>query len=299
MNARQIRRPLPPHPECVWPARALLGEGPVWLPEEKALYWVDIKGELIHRFHPGSGRQDTWSTPAPIGTLVPRRAGGFIAALKTGFHRVNLLLADFEPVCDPEAHLPDNRFNDGKADVAGRIWAGSMDDKETEPSGVLYRLDPDGTCTAMDRGYVVTNGPAFSPDGKTLYHTDTFARTIHAFDLGDDGELANKRPFIHIADDAGYPDGMTVDAEGCLWVAQWGGWRVARFSPQGDPLGDIPMPVAQVTSCAFGGPRMKTLFITTAAVGLDRFARAEQPFAGGLFAVEVDAVGLPPCRYAG
>jgi sugar lactone lactonase YvrE len=286
-------------PVCLWGAGALLGEGPVWLPEQGALYWVDIKAPAAHRLVPATGQKRSWPMPEDIGFLVPRARGGFVAGLRSGLVLTDLDNGAWEPLADPEPERPNNRFNDAKCDSVGRLWAGSMDDGETEPSGALYRIDPDRSWRAMDAGYVVTNGPAFSLDGATLYHTDTLARTIYAFDLAADGALSNKRPHIHIPDDQGYPDGMTVDAEGCLWVAHWGGWRLTRFTPAGRVERCIPLPVAQVTSCAFGDPDLDRLYVTSAAIGLTPRARARQPLAGGLFEIPVGIKGLPPHRFAG
>ncbi len=281
--------------ECIWDADAVLGEGPVWVAREQALYWVDIKGDKIHRLTLVSGTRTTWATSQQPCSLVPAVGGNFIGAFRGGFAIVTLATdaIALQPIADPESDKPGNRFNDGKVDGRGRFWAGTMDDNETDPSGVLYRLDPDLSWTRLDDGYVVTNGPAFSPDGRTLYHTNTFAGLIHAFDLAADGSLSNKRPFVRIPSERGYPDGMTVDAEGCLWVAHWGGWGLGRFDPDGKPCGRIDLPVAQVTSCAFGGPDLSQLFITTAAIGLDRAARRAQPLAGGLFVCEPGVGGLP------
>lgn len=284
---------------CVWQADALLGEGPVWVEETQSLYWVDIKGQRIHRLSLPDGRRTTWEIGQAVGSLAQRREGGFIIAAQDGFQLTDAEFGQRRSLGHPEARLPTNRFNDGKCDAQGRFWAGTMDNHERQPTGSLYRLDADGTCSTMDTGYVVTNGPAFSPDGSTLYHTDTFARTIYAFDLSTDGSLSAKRPHIRIPDDEGYPDGMTVDGLGRLWVAHWGGWRVSCFAPDGQPLGHVRLPVAQVTSCAFGGPDMESLYITSASVGLSADERRLQPLAGGLLAVPVAVTGLAPGRFAG
>ncbi|MDP6690203.1 MAG: SMP-30/gluconolactonase/LRE family protein [Alphaproteobacteria bacterium] len=283
------------HVRCIWDAGASLGEGPVWVAREGALYWVDIKGGRIHRLSPASGWRSSWASAVQPCSLAPAADGTFIGAFRNGFAKVSLGDGEMalHPIADPESDRPGNRFNDGKVDGKGRFWAGTMDDNEQDPSGVLYRLDPDLSWTKHDEGYVVSNGPAFSPDGRTLYHTDTFAGLIHAFDLAEDGSLANKRPFVRIPIDCGYPDGMTVDAEGCLWVAHWGGWGLSRFDPDGQLCGRIDLPVAQVTSCAFGGPDLTQLFITSAAIGLDEGARRAQPLAGGLFICEPGVGGLP------
>ena len=280
---------------CIWDAGATLGEGPVWVAREQALYWVDIKGGQIHRLMPETGARQSWTTAHQPCSLAPAANGDFVGAFRNGFAKVALQdnVLQLEAIADPEQDLPDNRFNDGKVDGQGRFWAGTMDDNERDATGVLYRLDPDLTWSRQDDGYVVTNGPAFSPDGRTLYHTDTFAGLIHAFDLGPDGDITNKRPFVKIPASQGYPDGMTVDGEGHLWVAHWGGWGLGRFDPDGKPCGRIDLPVAQVTSCAFGGEDLSKLFITTAAIGLDQEARRAQPLAGGLFICEPDVGGLP------
>ncbi len=286
-------------PVCVWQASALLGEGPVWLPEEDALYWVDIKAPAAHRFVPAIGGRQSWPMPEEIGFLIPRAGGGFIAGLQSGFAFVDLSSGVIEHFASPEADLSNNRLNDGKCDPLGRLWAGSMDNDQAAPTGVLYRVDADRSWQPMDDGYIVTNGPAFSPDGRTLYHTDSFARTIYAFDLDENGALSGKRTHIRIADDQGYPDGMTVDEDGYLWVAHWGGWCLTRFSPEGTVERTIELPVAQVTSCAFGGSDLDTLYVTTAAIGLDQNDRARQPLAGGLFEISVGIKGLPANRFAG
>ncbi|MBC8158696.1 MAG: SMP-30/gluconolactonase/LRE family protein, partial [Alphaproteobacteria bacterium] len=192
------------------------------------------------------------------------------------------------------------RFNDAKADGQGRLWAGTMDDTESgDNSGVLYRLDADRSWRAMDHGYGVTNGPAFGIDGKTMYHTDSPARTIYAFDVDDAGQISNKRVFIKFTEEDGYPDGMTMDAQGYLWVAHYRGWRVSRFSPDGQLDRAIALPVAQVTSCVFGGPNLDTLYVTTATQTLGEDERQGQPLAGGLFEIAVGIRGLPSAEFAG
>jgi xylono-1,5-lactonase len=284
--------------KCVWPLGATLGEGPVWVAREKALYFVDIKGCTVYRYDPATGSQSSWLMPEPIGACHPASDARFLCAFKSGFAFVSFgdelqIEPLIEPLGGPEADMPGNRFNDAKVDAAGRFWAGSMDDTEAEATGALYRMGSDLAWTVMDAGYVVTNGPAFSVDGRTLYHTDTFKRTIYAFDLAEDGALSNKREHIRIADDQGYPDGMTVDAEGYLWVAHWGGWRLTRFTPDGAVDRVVPVPAAQVTSCCFAGKDLATLYITTAAIGLSDDERAAQPDAGGLFRFQPGCVGRP------
>lgn len=287
--------------ECVWPAGAVLGEGPLWDDTEQAVYWVDIKQPAIHRFRPGDGDCTTWPLTERIGSIARRRdKPGFVAAFTSGFAFLDLETGAVDKIGDPEPDRPGNRFNDGKCDSAGRFWAGSMDDEESEAAGWLYRLDPDLTWTQTDGPYRVTNGPAFSPDGATIYHTDSPGRTVYQLTVGADGSLSDKRVFVHFEDPAwGYPDGMTVDAEGCLWVAHWAGWRITRFTPAGAVDRVIELPVAKVTSCAFGGPDLDTLYITSASIDLDEVERRDQPLAGGLFALQTDVAGLPAARFAG
>ncbi len=285
---------------CVWPAAAVLGEGPLWDEDEEALYWVDIEAPAVRRYAPATGATESWPMPERIGCIARRRdRGGFVAGFKSGLAFLDLSGGRIERIGDPEPDLPDNRFNDGKCDGAGRFWAGTMDDGQSYSTGSLYRVDGDRRWHRMDSGYRVTNGPAFSPDGGTLYHTDSAARTIFAFDAAPDGSISNKRTFIAIPPDAGHPDGMTVDAEGHLWVAHWDGWRLTRFRPDGSIERTIKLPVARVTSCAFGGPALDMLYVTTATTGLDSEARARQPLAGGLFEVAAGIRGLPAPRFAG
>lgn len=286
-------------PVCVWPAAALLGEGAMWDEREGAVYWVDIKAPAVYRYIPSSGEKRSWKMPEMIGCIARRESGGFVAALKSGFAFLDLDSGDVEPIGNPEPALPGNRFNDGNCDALGRFWAGSMDDELQRPTGWLYRLDGRRRWVRTDGGYVCTNGPAFAGDGRTMYHTDTLGRAIYAFDLDAQGLPVRKRPHIRFVESDGYPDGMTVDADGRLWVAHWGGWRVTRFRDDGSVERAIRLPVAQVTRPAFGGPDLSTLFITTASIGLTAEARAQQPLAGGLFACETGVHGLPARRFAG
>jgi sugar lactone lactonase YvrE len=275
-------------PECVWAVGAELGEGPVWSAD--ALWFVDIKGRRIHRYGPPEGLLRTWSAPSPPGFLAPVAGGGWIAGLKLGLYRFDPATGVFDPLSEVEPDRPDNRLNDGCVDRQGRLWFGSMDDNEVSPTGRLYRLDPDASPAPCDDGYVVTNGPAFSPDGRTCYHTDTFGRAIYAFDVDERGRLSGKRLFAEV--DRGYPDGPAVDAEGCLWTGLFGGWGLQRYAPSGRPLERIDFPVANVTKPAFGGPDLRTLYATTAWMGLSAAERAAQPLAGGLFAMEAETPGL-------
>lgn len=278
--------------------KALLGEGPVWAERDQALYWLDIKGRRIFRLGEAGFRE--WPTPLRVGSLAPRAGGGFVAGTDAGFQLVELgEEARFTPLHHPEADLPDNRFNDGKVDREGRFWAGTMDDREEEASGSLYRLEAADRCVVADRGYRVTNGPAFSPAGDVMYHTDSVLRTIYRFPLAADGSLGERSVFAHFTAEDGYPDGMTVDAEGCLWVAFWDGWALRRLSQAGDVLEVVEVPVQRPTSVAFGGPALDRLYVTSATIGLDHDALAVQPFAGGLLMLEPGVTGLAERPFAG
>ena len=284
--------------QCVADVHAVLGEGPVWVERDAALYWLDIKGRKIFRLD-GSGRLDQWPTPFRVGSLVPRSSGGFLAGTDEGIAIADPEAGQFEIVHHPEAHLPDNRFNDGKVDRRGRFWAGSMDDSEKDATGTLYRIEPDFRTARIDEGYKVTNGPAFSPSGEIMYHNDSARKVTYAFDLDAEGDAANRRVFATYGDDEGYPDGMTVDAEGCLWIAFWDGWCVRRYSPDAECVATVELPVARPTSCAFGGPDLDRLYITSASIGLDEAALAAQPQAGGLFMTSPGVRGIPEIPFAG
>ena len=283
---------------CVADVHAVLGEGPLWVAREAALYWVDIKGRKIFRLGQ-RGKLEQWDTPFRVGSLAPRTGGGFIAGTDHGIGTVDLETGRFEIVHHPEAHLPDNRFNDGKVDRHGRFWAGSMDDTEKDAAGALYRIDPDFAATRIDEGYRVTNGPAFSPSGDLMYHNDSGRRVTYAFDLDEAGNATNRHVFATYGEDEGYPDGMTVDAEACLWIAFWDGGCVRRYSPAGECLRTIAVPVTRPTSCAFGGPDLDRLYITSASIGLDAAARAVQPQAGGLFMTSPGVRGVAEIPFAG
>lgn len=275
--------------------QSVLGEGPVYVAEEESVYWVDIKGAAVHWLNLASQVHDSWRMPEPIGWIVPRQNDpGFIAGFKSGFARLFLKPLRIEPIGAPENGMPHNRLNDAAVDRAGCIWAGTMDDREAEATGSLYRLDTGGNWTREDSGYVVSNGPAFSPDHRFLYHTDTAKGLIYRFRRSDEGRLSDKQVFVEFADGWGSPDGMATDAEGGIWVAHWGGGRLSRFLPDGTLDQVIGMPVAQVTSCCFAGAGLERMFVTTASIG-----RENEPHAGCLFEVWPGVSGAPCYRYGG
>jgi sugar lactone lactonase YvrE len=281
-------------PVCIWPLAATLGEGPVWHPAEQALYFVDIKQHKLHRCDADGGNRRTWDMPGETGFALPAASGGFVCGLAGRLVHFAPETGAFTPVTEFEADRPGNRLNDGHVAHDGAVWFGSMDNAEAAASGALYRYGGEtrGGLTKHDDGIVITNGPAFSPDRKTFYHTDTLGKTVYAFDVDDDGQLSGKRVFATIAE-PGWPDGTAIDAAGNVWVAVFRGARVLCYSPAGELLDTIAFPVPNVTKIAFGGPDLKTAFATTATKGLTDEERAAAPLAGGVFAFPVDVPGLP------
>jgi len=279
--------------EHVCSVGAELGEGPVWVERDSALWSVDIKGRSVRRYDPSTGDQDAWQARSNPGFVLPVSGSGFLVGMKSGLHTFDPRTGAFTLLRVVEPNAPENRLNDGTVGPDGCVWFGSMDDLETHPTGSLYRLDAEGRQTALDDGYVITNGPAFSPDASVFYHTDTLKRVVYAFDHARPGKLSGKRVFVRIAPADGYPDGTTVDAEGCVWIALWAGWGVRRYSPQGELLTTVRVNCANVTKIAFGGEDRRTVFATTAWKGLTPAERAAQPLAGDLFRFRVDVPGLP------
>jgi Gluconolactonase len=277
--------------------RDRLGEGISWSGRRNAVFWVDILSCSLQRLDVDSGRIQRWGFGEPIGWAIERAGSdGFIIGLKSGFYECSLDPFDLKLIGNPEPDRPHNRLNDAKVDREGRIWAGSKDDREdgAEPVGALYRLDKDLSWSRQSDGYQITNGPAFSPDGRTLYHVDTIGRTVFAFDLSEEGLLSNKRALVMFDDSMGYPDGLTTDALGGLWVAHWGGGRVSRFLPDGSFDRAIQLPTSLITNCTFAGRNLDRMFVTSASIGNE-----EDPLAGGLFEVDPGVEGLAPTPFAG
>ncbi len=278
---------------CVWDLGAELGEGPVWVERDRALWFTDIKRQKVYRLDPATGERRSWDAPQMIGFVLPARGGGFVAGLEEGLFRFDEAEGGFTRIAEVEAGLPFNRINDGVVDPSGRLWFGTMDTAEKSRSGHFYRFDGREVVRTPIGRITITNGPAVSPDGRILYHVDTLAGTIDACDIDADGMLGAPRPFVRIEPEHGYPDGPTVDSEGCVWIGLYGGWEARRYSPAGELLRRVAFPVANITKLAFGGEGLRTVYATTARQFLQPSDLEQQPMAGHLFAFDADVPGLP------
>ena len=285
--------------ELVLNARASCGEGPIWADDR--LYWVDIPEGAVHVFDPRTGKNASTYTGEMVGTVVPRASGGVAVAAQQGFCGLDLDTGKLTVLNDPEADNPDTRFNDGKCDPAGRFWAGACPIDEESPIGTLYRLDADHTAHAQVRRLQIPNGIVWSLDNTTMYYIDTLTRRVDAFDYDHaTGEAANRRVAFAIPESMGLPDGMSIDANGHLWIGMWGGYGVTHWNPEtGEHLGKVEIPAAQVTACAFGGPDLDDLYITSARRGRTAPELKNEPHAGGLFRAKVGVQGVPACAFAG
>lgn len=277
-------------PACIWELGAKLGEGPFWHAAEAMLYLVDIKGRRLHRCAEDGSARQSWDMPDETGFALPLEGGGLVCGLPGRLVRFDPASGAFSPLLELEADVPGNRLNDGYVDSHGALWFGSMDNAESAPTGALYRLQAGGVPQRKDGGIVITNGPCHSPDGATFYHTDTLGKVVYAYDSAPDGTLSNKRIFAQPAA-PGHPDGSVVDADGCVWVAMFGGARVDRYSPQGEVIASIAFPCPNITKVAFGGADLRTVFATTAWKGMTDQARAAQPLAGGVFSFRIETPG--------
>ena len=291
-----------PEPELVLDARAELGEGPVWHAAAGTLYWVDLFAGIVHHYQPASGLAGRVEVGEFVGCVVPRAGGGLLAATASGIYHLDPVSGARTRVAAIEADRPETHFNDGKVDPAGRFWFGSIAvDRATDTLGHLYSLEPDLTVTRRLSGIDNTNGMDWSPDGRTMYYIDSLTRQVTAFDYdAASGNITNPRPAVTLPADRGVPDGMTVALDGTLWVAHWGGGCVTRWHPtSGALLQTIPVPANLTTSCAFGGPALDQLYVTTARYGQDGPALAAQPHAGGLFRLRTATRGRPAAVFPG
>jgi sugar lactone lactonase YvrE len=262
-----------------------LGEGPVWDAERSALCWVDIVSGHIHTLQTATERLATIDVLQMVGCAALCRDGNYIAGLQQGIAFVNRNTGAISLIATPEAHLPGNRFNDGKCDPAGRLWVGSMALSEETGAGSLYCVDNDLQCQKKIDNVTTSNGMAWTSDHKTFYYIDSPTRTVVGYDYNmETGDIANRRVVIVIPTNEGFPDGMAIDGEDNLWIAHWDGWQVSRWDPRtGKKLLTVELPAARITSCAFGGPALEDLYITSARIHLTEEELKQQPQAGMLF----------------
>ena len=280
-------------PKVVWDLEAQLGEGPVWVERDRALWFVDIKTHQIHRYDPASDERRSWKAPEQVGFVFPAERGGFVAGLQSGLYHFDERTGVFDLIAKVEEDKPDNRLNDGVVDPQGRLWFGTMDNNEKAKSGAFYCFaDGEVGPTGID-GIAITNGPTVSPDGRILYFVDTLKGTIEAADIHDDGSLGERRPFVKIDPKDGHPDGPTIDGEGCVWISLYAGWEARRYSPAGELVDSVRFPVANITKIAFGGSDLRTAYATTARQLLKPEEIAKQPQIGDLFAFNADVRGVP------
>jgi sugar lactone lactonase YvrE len=283
------------------PHRAILGEGPIWRANEPALYWIDLRQPSIHRFDPAHSALENLPTKIGdrIGGMVFARDGRMVIVDRAGLHLLDRETGRRTYLANPEIERPDNCFNDAKCDRLGRLWSGGEETHNEAPEGRLFVFDHKAQARLIDEGFICSNGPAFSLDGKTAYFTDSFAREIWRYEIDPaTGEVGPRRHFATIDPSAGYPDGMTVDSEGCLWNAHWDGWQITCYRPNGKIERVLKVPVPKPTAVAFGGKDMKRLFITTASVGMSEGELSEAPWSGCLLGADLDVAGVPDTDYA-
>jgi sugar lactone lactonase YvrE len=289
-------------PAVVLQHTCLLGEGPVWDAKRKLICWVDIVDGAIHEYSPEQKTHHTIKVHQMIGSIAVCTNGNFIAALRNGFAFIDRAGGEVKMITDPEDHLPNNRFNEGKCDPAGRFWAGTMALSEEAGAGNVYVLQNDLATTKKIDAVTVSNGMAWSADHQIFYYIDTPTFEIVAFDYEKStGHISNRRVIIKVAAEDGYPDGMTIDNEGMLWIAHWDGWQLTRWDPtSGEKLHSIQFPAAKITSCTFGGENLEDLYITSAKVGLTEDELEKQPLAGSLFVIyNCGYKGLPAFEFNG
>ena len=276
-----------------WEVGAQLGEGPVWVERDRALWFTDIKRQQVHRFDPESGEGRSWEAPEQVGFLVPAKSGGFIAGLQSGLHRFDPKKGKFKLLAEVEPSNPSNRLNDATVDPQGRLWFGTMDDSERQKSGAYYCFHRGKLTRTNLTGIAITNGPAISPDGRILYWVDTLGGTVSSCEILGDGLLGPSQLMLRIKPEEGHPDGPAVDSEGGIWISLYSGSEVRRYSPAGELLERVRFPVTNITKIAFGGSDHKTAFATTARHLLSEEQLARQPLAGALFAFPTSVAGIP------
>lgn len=308
MTATGQRRTYPGVPpsmtnvQCALEMRSILGESPMWHATERRLYWLDLQRPALYRFDPARGKNERVEAAlgSYVGGLVFGADGGLIVDKEDGLHAVDRATGRLTPIADPEPDRPGNWFNDAKVDRQGRIWAGTGDRGETAPTGSLYLFERDRSWRVVDSNIICSNGPAFSPDGRTAYFSDSYIQQIVRYAIDPmTGAVGPREPFAEITEAGIFPDGMTVDAEGGLWVAHWDGWRIQRYTPDGRIEREVKLPVPRPTAMAFGGDGYRQLYITSASTGLSDAQLAEAPLSGSLFVCEPGVAGIAEPAYAG
>jgi sugar lactone lactonase YvrE len=287
--------------ECLLEAGAVLGEGACWDSRKLLLYWLDILSCEVHILDPATGVDTVWKTPYHVTLVHPTTSGDLILGTRHGLARMNPATGEFLPLVDPEADIPGNRFNDGKPDPRGRLFAGSIAYDGQPGQANLWRFETDLSYTRVLGGVGNSNGLCWSPDEKTFYYVDTKLRRVDAFDYeAETGDLQNRRTVVTVPPEMGAPDGMTIDAEGCLWTALWNGHAVARWNPKtGELLAKVEAPCANVTCPTFGGPDLEVLFFTTAKKGRDEAEADGSGGAGDIYAARPGVTGLPGYLFGG
>jgi sugar lactone lactonase YvrE len=281
-----------------YPSQNILGEGPLWNVKDQAIYWVDIIGKKIQRYFPEDDKYEAFNVPLQVGMVGFRKQGEMVCATENGFYFWKIGAQEMEFIAHPEAGKEGARFNDGKVDRKGRLWAGTMTPEGA--SSALYRLDPDMKVSKMVDEVTISNGIGWSPDNATMYFVDSIRYVINAFDYDHEtGAISNQRPFVQMDADFGIPDGLTVDSEGHVWCAIYNGWKVMRYAPTGEVSAEIKMPVSKPSSVMFGGKNLNELYITSIADGLTPEEKTNEPLAGDLFMVKTDTIGLPEPDFAG
>jgi sugar lactone lactonase YvrE len=277
----------------------VLGEAPRWHPTEKALYWIDLFKPAIHRFDPATGKIDTWAPNEKLGSFAPCAGGGLLLAGRNGLSLFDPQSAAKQRLVDPERGGPENILNDGRCDCRGRFWVGSMNKMIQRASGRLYCY-AEGKLRVADEGFWVSNGVCWSPDNRRMYFADSHIRTIFCYDFdADDGVIANRREFTTLGDVPGVPDGASTDAEGFLWCAIFDGNCLVRYAPDGTVNRTVKLPVSRPSACAFGGPNLDILYVTTARFRLPPDKLVAEPLAGSLLALDVGVKGTPETLFAG
>ena len=287
--------------ECIWKDDSIVGESPIWCPTMGMLYWVDIRRNRVQRFDPRTGHNTFIAIDDIVTSVNLRRGGGLVLTLRKAFAFMDWNSGTVTRADNPEADKPDNRFNDAKCDRAGRLWAGTMGDQAwMAPTGSLYRFEGAGQLARKREQVICSNGTGWSPDNRTMYHTESFRYGVFAYDFDlASGEIANRRPFVMLDPKGGeFPDGLTVDAEGFVWSAHVGGGRIVRYDPSGKPEREVRFAASRGTSCAFGGPNLSTLYISSARETLKPADLLREPLAGSLFACEPGVTGLPETPFA-